>query len=474
MLTDPGRALLDTSLGGPLSASAERALEACGVAGWSDPTALTSEGRRASQLLSAAREPLARALGGTAERLTVAPGVATALTLALRGLTDGQRLAQVSGAVEPTLIVSAVDHPAILRFGRWWAQQGRHVIEVGVDRFGRFDAPQMIAAARDNPHSVVSVQLANGEIGTRQPAEEVLDALAGTSAATLLDATACIGRISIPAGASVTAGDAISWGGPRGVSILMNTPSSPWRNPHPIAEPEIAVALLVAAAAALESVLANRDVEAERARAQISLIRSTLPSVIDDVDVIGDPDDRLPHVLTVSVLYLDGESLVRQLDDMGVAVGSGSACANDSGQPSHVLAAIGGLTGGNVRVCLPLHCPDDHIQRFLEAFPEAVRILRPDLTTVKETMSDASTPEPDVWLDERSSRCPAPVIALGRAAFTREPGIVVAGLASDPAAATDIPAWCRLRGAEFLGTRPPPDGGDGVGYLVRLAAPTSS
>ena len=85
-------------------------------------------------------------------------------------------------------------------------------------------------------------------------------------------------------------------------------------------------------------------------------------------------------------------------------------------------------------------------------------------------MSDsdgASIPAPDVWLDQRANRCPAPVIALARAAFTQPAGTVVAVMAADPAAGTDIPAWCRMKGAEYLGELPPRDGGEGRAYVVR-------
>ena len=73
---------------------------------------------------------------------------------------------------------------------------------------------------------------------------------------------------------------------------------------------------------------------------------------IPDVEVVGDPDDRLPHVLTFSCLYVDGEALVTALDAEGFAVSSGSACTSSTLRPSHVLAAMGVLTHGNVRVSL--------------------------------------------------------------------------------------------------------------------------
>ena len=81
----------------------------------------------------------------------------------------------------------------------------------------------------------------------------------------------------------------------------------------------------------------------------------------------------------------------------------------------------------------------------------------------------------DSWIDERCRRCPIPVISLARAQadWLRNGAgadLVVGVLADDPAAQYDIPAWCRLKGAEFQYTVAPPDGGDGAGYVVRFPA----
>ena len=79
--------------------------------------------------------------------------------------------------------------------------------------------------------------------------------------------------------------------------------------------------------------------------------------MVDDVEVVGDGVNRLPHVLTFSCLFADGEALLDGLDREGFAVGSGSACTADTLQPSHVLAAMGVLTHGNVRIALPSTTP---------------------------------------------------------------------------------------------------------------------
>ncbi|HEX8970093.1 aminotransferase class V-fold PLP-dependent enzyme, partial [Oryzihumus sp.] len=100
-------------------------------------------------------------------------------------------------------------------------------------------------------------------------------------------------------------------------------------------------------------------------------------------EVVGDPVDRLPHVVTFSCLYVDGEALVTELDRRGFAVASGSACTASTLEPSHVLAAMGVLTHGNVRVTLPLEtvAPDRaaDVDRFCGELGDAVATVRAQL-----------------------------------------------------------------------------------------------
>ncbi len=95
------------------------------------------------------------------------------------------------------------------------------------------------------------------------------------------------------------------------------------------------------------------------------------------MDVVGDPDDRLPHVVTFSCLYVEGEALVRELDRSGFAVSSGSACSASTLTPSHVLAAMGALTHGNIRVSLTRDTSEADVDAFLDVLPALVARLRP-------------------------------------------------------------------------------------------------
>jgi cysteine desulfurase len=101
--------------------------------------------------------------------------------------------------------------------------------------------------------------------------------------------------------------------------------------------------------------------------------------------VAGDPDDRLPHVVTFSVLFADGEVLLDELARHGIGVSSGSACTTSTLRPSHVLAAMGVLTQGNVRVTLPLAAVSPtraaDVDRLCAVLPVAVAAVRERLGT---------------------------------------------------------------------------------------------
>jgi cysteine desulfurase len=97
---------------------------------------------------------------------------------------------------------------------------------------------------------------------------------------------------------------------------------------------------------------------------------------IPDVEVVGDPSERLPHLVSFSCLYVDGEALVTELDRLGFEVASGSACTASTVEPSHVLAAMGALTHGNVRVSVSRDTTEDDVARFLDVLPGVVERLR--------------------------------------------------------------------------------------------------
>jgi cysteine desulfurase len=108
----------------------------------------------------------------------------------------------------------------------------------------------------------------------------------------------------------------------------------------------------------------------------IEHIRAEVARTVPDVEVLGDPSARLPHIVTFSCLYVDGEALLTGLDQRGFAVSSGSSCTSSTLEPSHVLVAMGALTSGNLRISFGRSSTEHDVERLLTVLPAAVRRLR--------------------------------------------------------------------------------------------------
>jgi cysteine desulfurase len=258
------------------------------------------------------------------------------------------------------------------------------------------------------------------------------------------DAAQSLGHGPVPPGWSLLSASARKWGGPPGVGLLVVRKGVRWRSRHPgddlyrpHAPGALALPAVVAAAASLRAVLAEAATEAVRLSALVDRIRAEVARTVPDVEVIGHPVDRLPHLVTFSCLYVDGEALLHALDREGFAVSSGSSCTASTLRPSHVLEAMGVLSHGNVRVSLHRGTTDSDVDRFLAVLPRAGG---------RDPQGGGNV----ITLDCLGQRCPLPVIALARALPRVPVGEVVRVLADDPAAANDIPAWCRMKGQELI------------------------
>jgi cysteine desulfurase len=167
------------------------------------------------------------------------------------------------------------------------------------------------------------------------------------------------------------------------VGVLAIRKNTRWRSPLPADERGARhvpgfenVPAALAAAAALEAYREELERDGPRLSALTGRIRERVPELVEDVEVVGDPVHRLPHLVTFSCLYVEGEALLAELDRLGFAVSSGSSCTADTLRPSHVLEAMGVLTHGNVRVSLPRGTRTGDVDRFLAVLPEAVARLR--------------------------------------------------------------------------------------------------
>ncbi|HKE52033.1 MAG TPA: cysteine desulfurase family protein [Actinomycetes bacterium] len=364
---------LDAASAEPLHPAARSALLSALDEGWADPARRYGAGRRNRLRLDAARSAIAEVLGTRPDELSFPASGTQAVQLGLLGAAGARH------RVGSHLVVSAVEHSSVLQAA---AAHGGELTVVPVDRLGRVDPDEFAAALRPDT-ALACLQSANHEVGTEQPVEEVAAACQDADVPLLVDAAQSVGRVPVPAGWSVLIASAHKWGGPPGVGLLVVRKGTRWRSVLPSDEREHGrvpgfenVPAIAAAAAAL---VARDEVAAEAANrhwALVERIRARVPELVPDVEVVGDPVHRLPHLVTFSCLYLDGETLVTELDRAGFAVNSGSSCTSSTLQPSHVLAAMGVLTHGNVRVSLPLEVAEAEVDRFLEVLPEVVAKLR--------------------------------------------------------------------------------------------------
>jgi cysteine desulfurase len=368
---DPAGVYLDAASSEPLHPAARDTLLAALDQGYADPRRLHRTARSARLLLDNAREVVASCLEVRADEVTFTASGTDAVHRGLLGLVAART------RVGSSIVHSAVEHSAVLHAVRWG---GGTPTSLPVDPAGRVD-PAAVTAAAGSGTAVVAVQSANHEVGTVQPVGEVAAALAG-DVPLFVDACASMGRLPLPGGWDAVAGSAHKWGGPAGVGVLVVRKRTRWRNPFPADDrvDERAtgfenVPAALAAAAALQAVVAERDQVNARHYRLIERIRSAAES-IPDTEVVGDPVDRLPHLVTFSCLYVDGEALVTELDRRGFGVASGSACTASTLEPSHVLAAMGALTHGNVRVSLTRDTTESQVEELVAVLPEVVDRLR--------------------------------------------------------------------------------------------------
>lgn len=356
---------LDTASSEPLHPAAQAVLEQALTSGYADPRRLHRPARNARIILDNAREATAEALGVRADEVTFTPSGTHAVHLGVLGLLAG------AAREGDHLVATAVEHASVMHAGQWHTSTGGRFSTTPVDAVGRVRTDEVPAA------TVLAVQSANHEVGTLQPVTEL-----AARAPVFMDACASAGRLPLPPGWSTAALSAHKWGGPAGVGVLLVRKGVRWRNPFPgddrVEERSTGMENVpgaLAAAAALQAVVAERDATNARQSRLIDKVRAGVAQ-IPDTEVVGDPVARLPHLVTFSFLYVDGEAIVTELDRRGFCVASGSACTASTLEPSHVLTAMGALTHGNLRVSVTRETGEDEIDRLLAELPDVVATIR--------------------------------------------------------------------------------------------------
>ncbi|MGH8886353.1 MAG: cysteine desulfurase family protein [Egibacteraceae bacterium] len=375
------RVYLDHASAAPWHPAAQRAHAQAATESFADPFRRHHEGRSARDLLERARVAVAQALGAGADRCVFTSGGTEAVHLAVRGAARANR-------TRPARIISAaVEHSAVLAAAD---ESGCEHVRVPVDARGRVDLDALKAALTGGA-LLVNLQHANHEVGTVQPVADAAGLCREADALLHVDACQTVGRLEVALdtlGADFLSWSAAKFGGGRGCGGLAWSPRARFaplltgdererRRRAGLEDlPGVAAAaetLLQLAPAALEGPAA---VAAARCDALRRWLREQLADAVDDLEVHGPDDGTLPHVVAVSALYVEGQTLVDELDRAGFAVHSGSSCATTSGEPSHVLVAMRALTHGHVRVSFGPDLTTADLAAFVQALTDAVTRLR--------------------------------------------------------------------------------------------------
>jgi cysteine desulfurase len=332
-----------------------------------------AEGRAMRRLIEEAREQVAQLMGADTKNVIFTSGATEANMLALTPALE------IAGRKEPRdrLFVSAIEHASVRSGGRFSAGS---VEELPVTSDGILDLPALEEVIRKAARPMVSVMLANNEIGVIQPVSQIAQIVHAASGVLHVDAVQGPGRIDCDVtqlGADLVSISSHKLGGPHGAGALVR------RGDIHVAEPLIrgggqergqragtengpAIAGFGAAAAA-----AAKLTDAGRMAALRDRLETGLKAVTPEAVIFGVNARRLPNTSAFAVPRIKAETAIIAFDLNGIAASSGSACSSGKVQASHVLTAMGAdpaLVRGGVRVSLGWNTTDAEVGHFLETW----------------------------------------------------------------------------------------------------------
>ena len=347
---------------------------------YGNPSEIHRLGRETREAVEQARVKVAGALGAADKEIVFTSGGTESDDMALIGYLR---------RFEPGhLIVSAVEHPAVMETARYLMRQGWECTFAGVDEYGRVDLDAYEAAFRDDTR-LASIMFANNVVGTIQPIAELARIAHEHGAAFHTDAVQAAGSLPIDVGELGV--DLLSLSGhklygPKGIGaiyIKRGVRMAPLihggGHERRLRSGTENVPGIVGLGAALELAVAELPAQRPRLEGLRDRLAQGLLEAIDESVYLGHPTERLPGNVCVSVRYIEGESMVLQLDGRGIAVSSGSACASGSLEPSHVILGMGfgaEEAHGSVRMTLGRENTDADVDYFLAVFPPIVARLR--------------------------------------------------------------------------------------------------
>lgn len=341
-----------------------------------NPSSTHAYGRRAAQAVAAARRQVADLIGAQAQEVVFTGCATEANNLALLGV------ARALGVEKRHLVVSAVEHPAVMAPALHLRDQGWALTVLPVDAFGRI-SPDALADALRPDTALVSVMHANNEVGTLQPIREIARMTRERGILQHTDAAQSAGKL--PLNVDELGVDLLTLAGhkfyaPKGVGALYVRDGTPIRSVMHGAEQEHGlrpgtenVAAIVGLGAAAALARASLLTASEHLRALRDRLHEVLAASIPDLRLNGHPEHRLPNTLHVSFPSVSGRALLAEAADV-IAASVGSACHSEHDAVSGVLAAMGvdaARAAGAVRLSVGRMTTPEEVKRAAEGLVAA-------------------------------------------------------------------------------------------------------
>jgi cysteine desulfurase len=345
-----------------------------------DPGRVHTEGRIARATVEAAREQVAALFGTRPRQVIFTSGGTEAVNAATWGATRARP--------GRSIVLSDVEHSSV----RDASARTGTVVGVEVDGLGRVEAAAVEdalerAARSGAPAALVHCQAANHEVGTVQPVRDVIEVCRAHDAFVHVDACAGAGHIELDLddlGADLVSVSAHKLGGPPGVGALvvrrglrlepLLVGGEQERARRGGMENVVGIIGFGAAADVLTQPGALSAESAEARRRTDAILAAA--TVVEDVETLGDPVRRAPHLVCIAVGGVEAEPVLLGLDQSGIAAHSGSSCSSEALAPSPVLEAMGVDAERSLRLSVGWSTTDDDVEAFRLAFPRVVAQLR--------------------------------------------------------------------------------------------------
>lgn len=346
-----------------------------------NPMSLHSFGQEAKVALEKSRILIAKSINAKPSEIIFTSSATESNNFALKGITYANR------SKGKHIIISQIEHPCVIESAKWLEKQGFEITRIGVDKYGMVNPLDVKKAIRKDT-ILVSIIFASNEIGTVEPIKEIGKICLDNKIYFHTDASQALGKIKINVSemnVDLLTASSHKLYGPKGAALLYVKAGT---NIEPILHgggqenglrgSTVNVPAIVGFSKAIEISVNEMEKEEKRlSELRDKLIKGVLK--IEHSRLNGHPTKRLANNANFSFSYIEGESLLIQLDMEGVCASTGSACSSFKLEPSHVLTAIGlkpQEAHGSLRVTLGRFTKDEDIDYLLKVLPKAVKKIR--------------------------------------------------------------------------------------------------